>query len=82
MKKSETKKSRATVPLKAKNATKIEMSIGQNVTAMGWSKLQWVMCHTVTRRPLFPLILWWTSNPSTLGQNVAVVKHYRVEVSQ
>jgi hypothetical protein len=36
------KNSHARVSLKAKNTTKIEMRIGQNVTAMDWSKLQWV----------------------------------------
>jgi hypothetical protein len=74
------KKNNARVFVKAKTAAKIEMRIGQNVTAMGWYSGS--MCHTVTRCPLFPLILGQTNNQSNLGQNVAVVKRYRVEKSQ
>jgi hypothetical protein len=48
------KKPHARVFVKAKTATKIEMTIGQNVTAMGWYSGS--MYHTVTRCPLFPPI--------------------------
>jgi hypothetical protein len=52
-------KTHARVSLKAKNATEVKIRMGQNVTPMGWTKLQWIkMPHSDQ-----PSIFWggWAS---------------------
>ncbi len=76
------KKSHARVYLKAKKQKKIEMRIGLNVTAMGGQNYSELKCHAVTSHLFFHPFSEWTNNSSNLGENVAVVKCYRDEVSQ
>jgi hypothetical protein len=57
---------------------KIKIRSGQNVTAMGWPKLQWVEMSQCDDRSLFG----WTNNPSTLSRNVTVENCHRVRMSQ
>jgi hypothetical protein len=86
-------KSHARVSLKAKNATKMEMRIGQNVTAMGWSKLQWVDVSHCNKTFAFSSDFRvdeqsvhfgseFRSSKTLQGRSVAVVKHYIDEVLQ
>jgi hypothetical protein len=62
----------------AKKQTEIKIRSGQNVTAMGWPKLQWVKSIGSQTVHFFR----WTNDPSTLGWNVTIENCHRDEVSQ
>jgi hypothetical protein len=56
--------------------------MGQNITTVGWLKLQWVEVPHSVKSSTFLYDFRWTNSLSTLGGNVTVIKRSKVKVSQ